>query len=66
MDRAEETYGLLELVGKRQLFARLQQVAARRTLMGGQWLIHGLADTLVMAETTSHHHHTLIVAITLG
>ena len=49
MDRAEETYGLLELVGKRQLFARLQQVAARRTLMGGQWLIHGLADTLVMA-----------------
>ena len=47
MDRAEETYGLLELVGKRQLFARLQQVAARRTLMGGQWLIHGLADTLV-------------------
>ena len=51
MDRAEETYGLLELVGKRQLFARLQQVAARRTLMGGQWLIHGLADTLVMAAS---------------
>ena len=30
---------------------RLQQVAARRTLMGGQWLIHGLADTLVMAAS---------------